>query len=256
MIFQYTGTIGSGKTYHALEKIYEHLRKGLYVISNFPLKFTQGMVKRGLADKFLYLPTEFMEDERGIAVLMHLSEKYGFDEFKNLCLIVIDEAGDMFPPDQSTSKTQRSWKQFFKVSRHQGYDIILIMQDEKEINRTILSCMEYKIVHRKANNIFPFNLLPFTIFIHVTYWKQSRQRLKSESSIFVKSFSKLYNTHGYRGSIKNVEPIVDLNKYDFNIAFGNCRPETQQGDVLGGQPVGRDQLVASEEDGQAEEATA
>ncbi|WP_459595083.1 zonular occludens toxin domain-containing protein, partial [Campylobacter jejuni] len=195
LISQYIGPIGSGKSYHALEKIYEHLQKGLYVIANFPLKFTPAMIRKGYADKFLYLPDSFLEDASGVSVFLHLSEKYGFNEFSNLCLVVLDEAGDVYPPDKSTSEDQRIWKAFFKQSRKLGYDFILIMQDEKEINRTITSCIEYKIVHRKANAVFPFSLLPFTVFIHVVYWKQSRQRLRSGSTIFVKKFAELYNTH-------------------------------------------------------------
>jgi len=225
MIEQFVGTIGSGKTYHALERIAEHLKKGKYVIANFPMSFPPAMVRKGYADRFLYLPTEHLEDESGIAIFIKLAEEYGFDEFTNLCLCVLDESGDIFPPNQATSQLQRTYKKFFKVSRHLGYDFILIMQDETEINKTITKCMEYKVVHRKANNIFPFSLLPFTIFMHITYWKQSRQRLKSGSTIFVKSFSKLYNTHQYRNSVKLEQPDIDLSKYDIKVEFGNCRPE-------------------------------
>lgn len=238
MISQYIGTIGSGKTYHALETILEHLGKGGYAIANFPLKFPPRLVRKGYAERFLYLPPEHLEDESGIAVFLKLSEEYGFNEFDKLCLVVLDEAGDVFPPNQSTSALQRTWKKFFKLSRHLGYDFVLIMQDETEINKTIAKCMEYKVVHRKANNIFPFSLLPFTLFLHITYWKQSRQRLKSGSSIFMKSFSSMYNTHQYRNAIKLDKPNIDLSKYDIKIQFGNCSPVEVDVDGAGGQPVG------------------
>lgn len=223
MIKQYVGTIGSGKTYHALEDIIADLKAGKHVIANFPLNFTPGMIRKGWADRFLFVPTEMMEDERGIALFIHFSKLMGFHEFDNPCSVYIDESGDLYPPDKATSDIQRRWKKFFKLSRHFGYDFTLIMQDESEINRTILRCMEYKVVHRKANNIFPFSLLPFTVFMHITYWKQSRQKLKSGSTIFVKSFSKLYNTHQYRNAMDEEDnDVVDWSKYDFPIAFGNC----------------------------------
>lgn len=244
MIEQFVGTIGSGKTYHALERIVAHLGKGGYVIANFPLFFTPGMVKKGFAERFLYLPTEHLEDESGIAAFLKFSEEMGFDEFKRLCLVVLDEAGDIYPPNQATSTLQRTWKKFFKVSRHLGYDFVLVMQDETEINKTIAKCMEYKTVHRKANNIFPFSLLPFTLFMHITYWKQSRTKLKSGSTIFVKSFSKLYNTHQYKNSVKLEKPDIDWSKYEIKLEFGNCAPgfgedpEPEEVDGPGGQPVG------------------
>ncbi|MEK5257655.1 zonular occludens toxin domain-containing protein [Paenibacillus sp. FSL F4-0125] len=246
-INQYIGTIGSGKTYHALEDIIKHLSKGGYVIANFPINFPPGMVRKGYADRFMYIPTEILEDEAGMALFMKMSEEYGFDEFKKLCLVVLDEAGDLYPSDKATDETQRKWKKFFKTSRHMGYDFTLIMQDEKEINRTITSCMEYKVVHRKANRIFPFKYLPFTLFMHITYWKQSRQKLSSGSTIFVKSFSKLYNTHQYRNAIKIDTPEIDFSKYNFDAHFGNCKPVEESGG-LGGQPVGGTQAAGTSEE--------
>lgn len=249
MISQYIGPIGSGKSYHALEDIYAHLKKGLYVIANFPLRFTDRMIRLGYADRFLFLPDNFLEDESGISVFLHLSDKYKFNEFSNLCLVVLDEAGGVYPPDQATSPVQRMWKDFFKQSRKLGFDFILIMQDEKEINRTITSCIEYKVVHRKANAIFPFSLLPFTLFLHITYWKQSRTRLRSGSSIFVKSFGKMYDTHQLFGSLKKIEPLADLSKFKFNVSFGNCRPEVVLADGgQGGEPEGGTLAAVGQDD--------
>lgn len=223
MIWQYTGTIGSGKSYHALEKIIEYLNKGKHVIANFPLTFPEGMVRKGLADRFLYIPDELFQDERGIAFLLRTSKALEFGKSESNCLVVIDEAGNYFPPDQSTSALQKNWVKFFTQSRKLGYDFILIMQDDKAINRTIRACCEYEIKHRKANNIFPFSLLPFTIFMYVTYWKQTRQRLTSESSIFVKRFASLYNTHMLFGSL---EEKLDLQvDCQINLVFGNCHPD-------------------------------
>jgi len=221
MITQYVGPIGSGKSYGALEKLYAHLQKGLYVIANFPLNFTEGMIRRGYADRFMYVPYDFLEEERGVSLFLYLSEKYKFNEFTNLCLVVIDEVGGLHPPDQATSPVQKTWRDFYKESRKLGYDFIHILQDETEINRTISKCTEYKIVCRKANSIFPFKYLPFTIFVYIKYWKQSRQKLETSSSIFVKKFSQLYNTH-QQFRIRKVDRLADLKEFEFDMTFGNC----------------------------------
>lgn len=235
MIEQYIGTIGSGKSYHALERIVDHLKKGGYVIANFPLNFSPGQIRKGWADKFLYLDGELLEGEVGVSSFLYLSRKYEFNEFTNLCLVVLDEAGGLYPPDQSTSQTQKLWKDFFKQSRKLGYDFILIMQDETEINRTITKCVEYKVVHRKANSIFPFSLLPFTIFMHITYWKQSRTRLKSGSTIFVKSFSRMYDTHQKFGKLRKApSTLEDIIIQEYNLEFGNCKPRPEPDAVPGG----------------------
>lgn len=221
MIWQYTGTIGSGKSYHALEKILEYLEKGKHVIANFPLSFPVGMVKKGYADRFMYLPDEYLEDARAIALLVRQSRDMGFGESESNCLVVIDEAGNYFPPDQASSPLQKLWNKFFTQSRKLGYDFLLVMQDDKQINRTIRACCEYEIKHRKANNIFPFKFLPFTIFIYVTYWKQTREKLSTESSIFVKRFSSLYNTHKLFGSLAEQMDDVELS-FAFDVSWGNC----------------------------------
>ncbi|WP_164685075.1 zonular occludens toxin domain-containing protein [Brevibacillus reuszeri] len=223
MIWQYVGTIGSGKSYHALEKIVEYLGKGKHVIANFPLSFPPYMVRKGYADRFLFLPDHLLEDERAISFLLKTSKDMGFNEGEGNCLVVIDEAGNYFPPDKSTSPLQKYWNKFFTQSRKLGYDFILVMQDDKQINRTIRACCEYEIKHRKANNIFPFSMLPFTIFMYVTYWKQTRERLSSESSLFVKKFSSLYDTHKLFGSL---EDSLEFDQaFAVDLHWGNCRPD-------------------------------
>lgn len=228
MIETFLGTIGSGKSYHALEKIIESLSKGKYVVSNFPLKFTQAMIKKGYADRFMYVPDDFLMNEDGVAFLYQLQKTMDFYTTggEGTCLVVIDEAGNYFPPEDNSKYSTRLWKTFFTQSRKMGYDFLLICQDDmSQINKTIRKCVEYRVLHRKANNVFPFKLLPFTLFMYVTYWAQQRERLKSESSIYVKRFGSLYNTEMMFGGIEEKFEL-DLDKLKseigFSLEFGNC----------------------------------
>lgn len=231
MIETYLGTIGSGKSYHALEKIVATLKKGKYVVSNFPLNFTEGMVNRGYADRFMYVPDEFLMGEEGVAFLYELQKKMNFyDEGgEGYCLVVIDEAGNYFPPEDNSKYSTKMWKLFFTQSRKMGYDFLLICQDDNsQINKTIRKCVEYRVVHRKANNVFPFKLLPFTLFMYVTYWAQQRERLSSESSIYVKSFGQLYDTSMMFGTIDekfDIDFAKLQQKLGFALDFGNCVKE-------------------------------
>lgn len=233
MIEMFSGTIGSGKSYHALERIIQALSKGKYVIANFPLEFPEGMLRKGYGDRFMYLDDKFLMGTLGVSILLKISREMGWmdSEEEGLCLVVIDEATNYFAKEDGTKPEQRLWRTFFTQSRKCGYDFILIVQDENSINRTISKCIEYDVKHRKANNIFPFRLLPFTIFMYVTYWKQQRTRLKSDSSIFVKRFAKMY---------AHKRMFADLNeKIEFDIEvnfklpeFGNCSVKS------GGDPSG------------------
>lgn len=226
MIQQFIGTIGSGKSYHALEVILETLKKGKFVVANFPLKFTSGMINRGYADRFMYVPDEFLLGEKGVSFLFQLAKKMDFYEKygEGACLVVIDEAGNHYPPEDNAKPEQRLWKTFYTQSRKLGYDFILVCQEDKQVNRTIRACVEYKVVHRKANSVFPFKYLPMTIFIFVTYWAQTRQRLSSSSTVFVKKFSELYNTDQLFGNVEE-KFVLDLESLDLDLDFGNCRIE-------------------------------
>jgi zona occludens toxin len=228
MIELYEGTIGSGKSYHALETILEALQKGKYVVSNFPLNFTEGMTRRGYVDRFMYVPDEFLMDEQGVSFLFQLQKRMEFYDKggEGACLVVIDEAGNYFPPEDNGKYANRLWKLFFTQSRKMGYDFILICQDStSQINKTIRKCVEYKVLHRKANSIFPFSLLPFTIFVYVKFWAQQKERLSSTTSLYVKKFGQLYNTSMMFGNIDGKFDLdfADLEgKLGFALDFGNC----------------------------------
>lgn len=226
MIWQYTGTIGSGKSYHALEDIISYLQKGKYVIANFPLKFGQGQIRRGIQKRFMYIPDEILNSSDGVGILYSISQREDFYEKfgEGACLVVIDEAGNFFPPEDHGHPVQKLWRKFFTQSRKLGYDFILVSQIDKQVNKVIRGCVEYEIKHRKANSIFPFNLLPFSIFIYVTYWKQQREKLKTDSSIFVKRFAAMYSTQMLFGSL---DEQLEYFAHSGNPLphFGNCSPD-------------------------------
>ncbi|MBY6269932.1 zonular occludens toxin domain-containing protein, partial [Parageobacillus thermoglucosidasius] len=90
----YTGTIGSGKSYHALEDIVSWLSKGKHVIANFPINFSEGMIRKGYVDRFMYIPDEYLMGAQGVIRLYQISMKYFFENGEeSQCLVVIDEAG-------------------------------------------------------------------------------------------------------------------------------------------------------------------
>lgn len=244
-IYFYTGTPGSGKSYHALEAILDALEKGIYVISNFPLNFLSHMIKKGYADRFMYIPDEYLMGEDGMAILWNIAFEEIYDEDywipenqpkihrffgqgESQCLVVIDEAGNYFPPDESTKPVQKKWKLFFRQHRKMGYDFILISQGNSDINKTIRSCVEYEVAHRKANRVAPFKWLPWTLFFYVTYWTADRKRqlLGSESSIYVKRFAKLYETERMFGQFEQIMDIdLDFKRSVFDFKFGNTLKE-------------------------------
>lgn len=234
----YTGTPGSGKSYHCLETIIDFLDKGKHVIANFPLNFTEKMIRDGYADRYMYISDEFLMGENGMSILWQVaSEKVDgisrfFGKGESLCLVVIDEAGNYFPPDEATSKVQKKWKLFFRQHRKMGYDFILVSQGTNDINKSIRSCVEYEIAHRKANRVAPFKWLPWSLFFYVRYWTADRKRqlLGSESSIYVKRFAALYNTYQMFGEFEDKMDMSWLGTGMNQFKFGNLLELRKEGE--------------------------
>lgn len=240
------GTPGSGKSYHALEMIIDALEAGKHVIANFPLNFTQKMVRDGLADRFMYIPDEFLMGENGMALLWKISAEIiddgkarFFMRGEGVCLVVIDECGNYFPSDESSSPIQKLWKLFLRQHRKMGFDIALISQGMDDINRTIKSLVEYEISHRKANRVAPFKWLPWTFFFYVRYWRSDRKRqlLNSTSSIYVKKFAALYDTNMMFGGFdEKMQFDFDSLQANFPFSFGNTLLEMEV------QEIGLDEI--------------
>ena len=87
MIELYSGTPGSGKSFHACERIYYSLRYGKNVIANFPIK--QIKRQKGL---FVYMSNEDLT----VRKLLEFSRDRHKKNVESQTLIVIDEAGIKF----------------------------------------------------------------------------------------------------------------------------------------------------------------
>lgn len=243
----FAGTPGSGKSYHALEQIVDFLDKGKHVIANFPLNFTQKMIRNGDADRFMYIPDEFLMGENGMALLWKIAsekiedgESRFFMRGEDKCLVVIDECGNYFPSDESSTPTQKLWKLFLRQHRKMGYQITMISQGMDDINRTIKTLVEYEISHRNATRVAPFKWLPFTLFFYVRYWRSDRKRqlLGNESSIYVKRFAALYNTNMMFGGFEEkMEFDFDALHASFPFSFGNTLLEME---VIGNEVITTD----------------
>src|SRR5690606_41054220 len=94
MITLYSGTPGSGKSYHAIQLIWRCLSWNRYVIANFPIKFTKRVIKKGYDKRFFFWPNEEIPIEN---LIMFALERGMIEKAKeSQCLVVIDEAGGRF----------------------------------------------------------------------------------------------------------------------------------------------------------------
>lgn len=147
MITAYEGTLGSGKTYHAVKEIIQALRQGKNVISD--INFDASGLK-GMTGRFYYWP------EMSVPALVRFDELYhdhiGFDEHQTL--VVIDETYNYFDPRDFDRADRALWVSFLKVSRHYCFDFLLIGQDCKtDLDKKIYRCIEYTVVHKNLTRL-------------------------------------------------------------------------------------------------------
>ena len=100
------------------------------------------------------------------------------------------------------NKADRSgWNKFFQVHRHLGYDVILIAQFDRMIDRQIRSLIEYEYIHRKVTNMgwrgILLSLLMFSpkLFVSVKVWYPMKEKVGSEFFKAKKKYYRLYDTY-------------------------------------------------------------
>jgi len=198
MIKLFSGTPGSGKSLHTAEKIYYALRAGRPVICNFDvnLGFVQGKRPRKL--EFHYIPN----DELTVAWLEQYATEYFQDRRmkEDWILLIVDEAQLIFNAREWDAKGRKDWLSFFTQHRKYGYEIILVAQFDRMLDRQIRSLIEYEYIHRKVSNfgiwgkIFSIVALG-KLFISVQMWYPLREKVGAEWFVCKPRFFRLYDTY-------------------------------------------------------------
>ena len=180
MIWFFTGVPGSGKSYHVAKMLYHHIQNGKNAMGNMDF-YIENVPQRGkrLKGSYLRIPdrefynnsvSEMKTDRRGVTRICEPDNvfsyiqglkgyAYNFHErdrkgrFKlHQTLIIIDEAHELFNSRSWNRKDRLAWCSFFRVHRKLGYDIILISQDDKCIDKQIRSILETCTLHRNVAN--------------------------------------------------------------------------------------------------------
>lgn len=192
MITLYSGTPGSGKSFHSIGLILRCLAWNRLVIANFPIHFTKREIKKGYDKRFHYWPNEDITIEN---LILFALENGMIDKMEeSQCLVVIDEAGGRFNCRDFAKSDRRNWIDFFSQHRKVGYDFLLVAQNDRMIDRQIRGYIEIEKKHRKTNNFGPFAFLPLTIFVAVEYWYTAKQRVGAEFFLFRKKIANRYDS--------------------------------------------------------------
>lgn len=194
MITLYSGTPGSGKSLHASENLLHcvNLHKKL-VITNYEIN------KERL--KYSELCITFDNSEITPQKLYDISNKFfeGKKRKESQIVLFIDEAQLLFNSRNYSQSNRMAWLSFFSQHRKYGYDVILMAQFDRMLDRQIRSLIEYQFIHRKVSNFGVFgkilSILFFgNLFICVKQWYPLKQVLGHEFFTARKKYYSLYDT--------------------------------------------------------------
>ncbi|MCL2456427.1 MAG: zonular occludens toxin domain-containing protein [Defluviitaleaceae bacterium] len=192
MVKFYSGTPGSGKSFHMAMEIWHELLKLRNVIStvNIDAAKISKNGKKKIGD-FVFVPIMDLNVEflYRYAIRNHKKGREG------QTLLVIDECQIIFDTRTFQQKDRREWILFFSRHRHLGYNVILISQQDRMIDRQIRGMFEYEFKHRKANNFGIAWILPFTFFVCVQYWYGNRLRIGAEFIRYRKKIAQIYDSY-------------------------------------------------------------
>lgn len=195
MIYLYSGTPGSGKSLHCARTIYYCLARNEQVICNFSID----LKKVRHPENFHYIDNSELEPEK---LIQFSRDLFGDKRVREGAItLVIDECQMMFNARSWDKKGREEWNKFFQLHRHFGYDVILISQFDRMIDRQIRSLIEYEYVHRKVANMgwkgILLSLLMFSphLFVAVKLWYPMHERVGSEFFRAQKKYYQLYDTY-------------------------------------------------------------
>lgn len=229
MIDFYTGTLGTGKSFHTAKRIYEALSKGVNVISNLDIDITKIKPKRGYSlGAFVFVPNSellansyklidgnnsrykpfteysYINGLIGFAEQFHVRDKHD-RMYEHQTLLIYDECQELWNPRTWNRKDRLAWIEFFRECRHYGFDVLMISQDSKSVDKQIVCTSRYETEHRNVKDYkilgkFLSLLFGGQLFICIELYtakkKTSRKQARNKSYYLVgdKKFFEIYNS--------------------------------------------------------------
>lgn len=197
MISLYSGTPGAGKSLHLARIISNRLRAGKPVIGNFPLS-CENLKSRKLGE---YLEVDNLELTVDLLVRCSrgVQELQGRRLKEGEILLVIDESQILFNSRDYGRKDRAGWLSFFTQHRKLGYEVILVAQFDRMLDRQIRALVEYEYRHRKVSNYGVVGFLMSAVFlgnlfVSVKIWYPMKEKVGSEFFVARKKYYSLYDT--------------------------------------------------------------
>jgi len=198
MINLYSGTPGSGKSLHTASDIRRRLLiKDRITLGNFYVNTDMVKKRKG---NYIYIANDRLTPDRLITFSRRLSKYYGRRLKEGEILLFIDEAQLLFNSRDYNSKERKAWLSFFTQHRHFGYDIVLIAQFDRMLDRQIRCLLEYEYIHRKINRAGKIGavigfLFGGNLFISIKQWYPLKEKVDSNFFMGGKRLYSIYDSY-------------------------------------------------------------
>jgi len=207
-VFLYSGTPGSGKSCHQAEDVYYNLHAGYDIVCNYYVNLKKCGHYKGT---FTHVENDELTPEW---LMKHSEEYFSKHKFKEGRIILfIDEAQLLFNSRDWGKQGRAGWLSFFTQHRKFGYNIILVAQFDRMLDRQIRSIIEYNVIHRKfSSGNWKVKLLGLLFggncYMAVEVWYPMKMVLKGDIHRIRKRWYSLYDSYKHFSDDSTVPPTI------------------------------------------------
>lgn len=221
MVYFYTGTPGSGKSLHMASEIYDAIWAGKNVIANFEVNesYFAGARHPERLGSFVYVNNRdwlnnaytsrpsidpvsgkrikgavpdgrytYLDGLYSFARQFHRRDRRG-NIIEHQTLLVLDECQELFNNRTWAKKDRLDWVSFFREHRKYGFDIYLISQDDKVIDKQVRAILQFRVEHRSVKNFKAAGkLLAFLRGGELFVWIMSNYQIKGKDGRLCSEF--------------------------------------------------------------------
>ena len=193
MIELFSGTPGSGKSFHACQRIYYWLQTGWNIIANFPCNFPETYQEKKMRGKFEYVPN----DKLTVKYLVDFAKANHKERKEHQTLIIIDEAGIKFNARCWRDSDRFEWLNFLSQHRKFGFDIVMIAQADLMLDKQMRQFIEIEHNHRlmKSCGKMGYCLSLAFNFLDVKMWYGIKLPLGNEYIRYSKKIANIYDSY-------------------------------------------------------------